>query len=559
MGPTNGSAWAKLYDPKTGRFISGKTSSKAAWAAIFDEKVGIFKSNTQKAEDVEVSGAGPSVQGQPAGALLAGETTGDAPGYSFSEASTEVPAKAASQSTASIPRSINLEDNTQQVDPISKEPESKEPESKEPESKEPESKEPESKEPESKEPQSKEPESKEPMSKPDKPPAEPEELVTKLDKITVEPEKLITEPKQPTAKLKETADKLKKPAVVLEKPAHKVVEPSRKLEKPVTTPEKAGNKPESTNKPKADGNFPIRAASESEKANSRGRYDSNVAMAEWNAPREAAPQPIDERAPRIPCHLRPACEQDMLQVASIYSKEAQTSYKLMDKQPVSTQGFQRTLSSLRQLKLPFVVAIEGLVETKRDHDRVIGFALVDHFPRGIVGALHTHGATNGKITAVVAPEFRRQNIFSALMDVVFKICTPNYFGPSVGGYQTVGLFDWQGDSTYWEEEHQPREFIYLEMEVVVASGASLEAVERGAEYSWIEFFLRRYFQMDPVHHDEMYFKDVRFSPRWLDRVLFRHVCRGDGKLEMRPKPWRVHLLKATRERAAERERRERGY
>ncbi|KAI6091037.1 hypothetical protein F4821DRAFT_281625 [Hypoxylon rubiginosum] len=42
----------------------------------------------------------------------------------------------------------------------------------------------------------------------------------------------------------------------------------------------------------------------------------------------------------------------------------------------------------------------------------------DHFPRGIHGLYTTHGATTGKITAVVDPDFQRKNIFSSLLGAI---------------------------------------------------------------------------------------------------------------------------------------------
>lgn len=243
----------------------------------------------------------------------------------------------------------------------------------------------------------------------------------------------------------------------------------------------------------------------------------------------------------------------MAQVAEIYSTEALSSYKVNDREPVGEQEFQGILSGCRTNKLPFIVAIAGLPKEDRKADRVLGFALVGHSPRGISGSHTTHGATTAKITAVVHPEFRRQNIFSSLLDAILVIFSPYY--PQNGGYEWVGMFKRGDEPAYQLERFNERKMINVDMEVIVASGASLEAVQNSEEYRRLDMFLARH-AMTPVQHDEMCYRDDRFTPRWLDRVLYRHVCSSDAEMEMRPKAWQVHLMEGRAEVARRREEKE---
>ncbi|KAI4862875.1 hypothetical protein F4820DRAFT_428823 [Hypoxylon rubiginosum] len=220
---------------------------------------------------------------------------------------------------------------------------------------------------------------------------------------------------------------------------------------------------------------------------------------------------------------------------------------LPDRQDVTPENFNRLLLGCSVNSLPFVVAVQGPAGDKLEDyepDRIIGFALVGLATRGLMGSYATSGEHNGKITAVVRREFRRKNVGTALLDVVFTICSPIH--NPIRGYEVVGIFEHRGDPTYWPAERHPRRFIHLEMDYVLPGGTSIEAVEATDAFQWIDDYLYVNFQMSLVHHDDLYISDRRFEPGWFDRLVYRHRCRADGALEMRPEPWRTRIQQNVR-------------
>ncbi|XXH05026.1 hypothetical protein Hte_011450 [Hypoxylon texense] len=249
--------------------------------------------------------------------------------------------------------------------------------------------------------------------------------------------------------------------------------------------------------------------------------------------RKNEPPKVNKRAPRVQCHLRPAHPADMAQIAAIYNNEVTAGAKLLDRRPIQPHEFRSLHREGRAANLPFVVAVRGLLWERPGNGQgtVIGFAFVDHGARGITGSHETLGVCNGKITAVVEPQFRRKNVCTALLDAVFTICSPTHV--HIGGYESVALFRKSFDEAHLPAKEHPRAFLHLELEYVLPGAASLEAVLNSKEYKWIDGFLHSSFRMSVVHHDELYYHDPRFQPRWFNRLVFRHRCRGDAMIEMK--------------------------
>ncbi|KAI0840426.1 hypothetical protein F5Y06DRAFT_294413 [Hypoxylon sp. FL0890] len=257
-------------------------------------------------------------------------------------------------------------------------------------------------------------------------------------------------------------------------------------------------------------------------------------LAQYNEELEAGENPkviqtrgrAGSREIRIASHLRAAKLEDMEQVADIYNMEAEASYKLPDKQPVTSWSFAQIYHACIDHNLPFLVAIDGWYDKKNKKDqRVIGFIVMDIATRGLDGSYETRAAPCGKLTVVVHPEFRRKNICSAMLDAVFTCCSVNYSNRR--GYEIVNP---DKDGRHLVPQENTRKWHFIDIEVVVPSGASKEATKANKEFKWISEYLTRYFQMQLVYHDEKLFRDDRFDRdhQWLDRLTFRHQCRPLG-------------------------------
>ncbi|OTB08024.1 hypothetical protein M426DRAFT_266083 [Hypoxylon sp. CI-4A] len=231
--------------------------------------------------------------------------------------------------------------------------------------------------------------------------------------------------------------------------------------------------------------------------------------------------PANDREIRIPSHIRPAKEEDMEQVAAIYNREVNTSYKMPDLQPVGDDKFRQLYKDCVSQDIPFWVAVEGF-HFRNTKNRVIGFAVMDT-PRGIMGSYATHASTHGKLTIVIHEKFRRQNLCSAMLDAILYCCDPNYTARM--GYEAVNPTH---DRRYMRPEANPRRWYSIDIEIVLPSGVSKEEVRDTEEFEWISKYLKNYFNMNLIQHDEKLFKDTRFDSMngglWLDRLIFRHNC-----------------------------------
>ncbi|KAI0847956.1 hypothetical protein F5Y00DRAFT_270870 [Daldinia vernicosa] len=227
---------------------------------------------------------------------------------------------------------------------------------------------------------------------------------------------------------------------------------------------------------------------------------------------------------RVPCHLRPARRDDMMQVAALYNEEMDASYKTPDKRPVGHHKWFGVYDGCRTENMPFFVAVDGWYNTAAENNGpVIAFAVMDVAVRGIFGSYKTYAAPCGKLTVVVHPDYRRQNVCSALLDAVFSCCSTYY--TSREGYEFVNK---DKDRRYMTPENNVRQWSYIDIEVVVPSGSSKREVEQDERFKWVATYLSKYFDMSVVYHDEKLFKDDRYKNLWLDRITFRHQCRPRG-------------------------------
>ncbi|KAI1375017.1 hypothetical protein F4677DRAFT_151071 [Hypoxylon crocopeplum] len=235
-------------------------------------------------------------------------------------------------------------------------------------------------------------------------------------------------------------------------------------------------------------------------------------------------RPSWERLPRERYHLRPAYEEDMEQVAKIYNLEVQKSYNVPDKSALKTAAFRGHLRICKKDHLPFFVAVDDWVPRKTRgsayDDKVMGFAMVDVAARGVTGSLNTYSANHGKLTVVVHPDYRRLNACSGMIGAVLHCCSRNYKPQFV--YHLVGV---EADATYSPAHLNARMWQYIDLEVVLPSGPSPEAVRESPECKWRLDYLKKWFDMGLVRHEEKMYQDKRCGNSWLDVLTFRHVCR----------------------------------
>ncbi|KAI1102624.1 hypothetical protein F4804DRAFT_260225 [Jackrogersella minutella] len=236
---------------------------------------------------------------------------------------------------------------------------------------------------------------------------------------------------------------------------------------------------------------------------------------------EQKQQRDNPREIRVPCYLRPAITKDMEQIVSLYNTEVESSNKLLDTKPLNLVKFVGFFQSNCANKIPFIVAIEGWHDVYNQEERVVGFAWTDVRSKGLFGSYDTHAALCGNVTAVVHPDFRRQNICSAMLDALFYCCSSNYTARL--GYQMVNAGN---DHRLMTPNHNPRQWNSLDIDVVIPSGTGDESSKDSDYFKWVSNYLEKYFQMQVVYHDEKLFRDNRGDkPMWLDKFTFRHQCR----------------------------------
>ncbi|KAI8963925.1 hypothetical protein F5Y11DRAFT_346000 [Daldinia sp. FL1419] len=227
---------------------------------------------------------------------------------------------------------------------------------------------------------------------------------------------------------------------------------------------------------------------------------------------------------RVPCHLRPAKRDDMMQVAALYNEEVHASYKLLDKRQVGYHKWLSIYDGCCTEKMPFFVAVDGWYnKAARNGGPVVGFAVMDVAVRGIFGSYKTHAAPCGKLTVVVHPKYRRKNVCSVLLDAVFTCCSTHH--TSRRGYEFINE---NQDRRYMTPEYNLRQWSYIDIEAVIPSGSSKEEVEQNERFKWLATYLSKYFDMSVVYHDEKLYRDDRYVNLWLDRITFRHQCRPQG-------------------------------
>lgn len=229
---------------------------------------------------------------------------------------------------------------------------------------------------------------------------------------------------------------------------------------------------------------------------------------------------------RIDCHLRPAQEEDMSDVAAIYNDEVRNGWRALDQEPIPAEKFRNVLAVTHRQGLPFFVALSGWrdssVPASEACHKVIGFAFVDIAGRGIIGSTQTHSRTL-RLYVVVEPRSRKSRLGTAMIDAVLQLVSPKYTAKE-RAYQFVNPLKNPIYQTF-SQNPKVRSWRSVLMEAYVENIREKNLTEKGTEYQAIRSWLEEDHRMMLINHLEMCNKASHLSGQWLDRLLFEHKCR----------------------------------
>lgn len=150
---------------------------------------------------------------------------------------------------------------------------------------------------------------------------------------------------------------------------------------------------------------------------------------------------------KIACFLRPAAEEDIAQLLSIYNWEISHGIQALDTKQLCFQDMERLFKQCRDAETPIIVAVAGTpaeAKARRDatpvsrsqqprphrrtpqgeKDKIIGFALVSISAPGLSGDVHYNvDRFSGRVHIYVSHECRRKGIGRALLQRITIFCS----------------------------------------------------------------------------------------------------------------------------------------
>ncbi|KAI1331234.1 hypothetical protein F5Y16DRAFT_423746 [Xylariaceae sp. FL0255] len=256
-------------------------------------------------------------------------------------------------------------------------------------------------------------------------------------------------------------------------------------------------------------------------ARTKAKEEADVALTSSSPADEPEPE-SNEQGVKIPCHLRPAVQSDMAEVANIYNHEVKNGYKVIDRQPIAENYFSRILKDCQAEQMPFAVAVDGWYMDETTKGPVIGFAMVTAAIRGLGGSFNTMARPGGKLIVIVHPDYRGQKIGTALIDLILAGCSQWHM--PLEGYQFVNIVR---DRTLMSVMDNPRVWWYLDLEVAIESHKNRVETKCKAEMSKLLDFFELKFKFLLHLHEDKAFYDPK-TDKWYDRVQLRHLCRRPG-------------------------------
>lgn len=282
-----------------------------------------------------------------------------------------------------------------------------------------------------------------------------------------------------------------------------------------------------------------------QKARSSFAPEARQAPVYFSAPVVQKTSPTGRRV-GVVCHFRPATKDDLRGVSKIYNWEVKNGLQATDTESVSEGDFSRILSSCKDMKVPFIVAVEKTVEDSeqrkldarslpatafRDYpqlldmatNKIIGFAFVYFHDRGLSGKpVSSIGNSTGRLVLCVDPDFRRKGVGMALVDKVLACCCTRWFA---GDYYT--FINPENERLYSSSTLNSCRLMRLFVDVLYKSKDDTDLGSRTQENRhWYEKFLTKTFPFKEFNQiDHYHCSGLGKDSFWLDKVTYQVVCR----------------------------------
>lgn len=267
--------------------------------------------------------------------------------------------------------------------------------------------------------------------------------------------------------------------------------------------------------------------------------------------------------PRIRCFLRPAKKSDMEAVCNIYNWEVQHGFQTTDSSPLSVGDFEKVLSNIQQLGMPFIVAVRGSARDlnltsgncsfspyrqvpfdKSQHQNsgeILGFAFLSVREPGLAGSCTGSSRAAAKVNVYVHPDYRRKKIGLSLLDMLLRTASDRFSSHS--GYDFIDTEDnpIYKDPLYRRKSPDERKYFRLYFHYLVrhkhVTGGNKKMEQEQQTYDNDLVWIRKMLQ-DHLHFTEVVrFEAVHCSPKcregpvqWLDEVVFEHSCHVDPRV-----------------------------
>lgn len=244
----------------------------------------------------------------------------------------------------------------------------------------------------------------------------------------------------------------------------------------------------------------------------------------------ASEQTVMSTDVKIPCHLRPAVKSDVRSVTKIYNQEVRTSHRTVDSHEVSEASFTKIFDNCKQSNAPFLVAVKGWLQSSSgvSPDTIIGFAYVEVLATGIGNSWDTCAATCGRVKLIVHPDYRKNRVGTAMLDVIVSSCSQRH--QPYQGYQFINLED---DRRFVRPIDNIGRWYKLYIEVFIKSELhssekpAIERVKEHDEWWFCESLETRFCTLLVDHREKLYrhTSDDEKGTYWLDRLTLQHECR----------------------------------
>jgi L-amino acid N-acyltransferase YncA len=238
-------------------------------------------------------------------------------------------------------------------------------------------------------------------------------------------------------------------------------------------------------------------------------------------------------SPKIEMYIRPAMEKDDQGIAKIYNEHAVGSIIPEDQERLDPSFAKHIVETLRDERLPFIVAVKGRMPSLNDaqgrsgpskeanlplSEAIIGFAFAERFNYGFAGGVKGRSRATLNLQLYVHPDHKKNYVGQNLLDRLMHLLTParafrnacDWLNP-----ENNKIYE-PGDSGRW---HQ-----------VIFQIPTRKDPKDDPNIKWLSNFL----------YNKFHFKEEGCLPsvarsrpyggqgKWLDLVIFQtEACHGD--------------------------------